>query len=162
MPDPTKFSYIKQSGNLACGPTCLRMIAQHYGKIHSENCLRRLIGKPQGRFSVLDLSKAASKIGFIAHGMKITFKQLCEVTLPCIVHWNDNHFVVVYKIDRLPTTDFGTFTTEEISKYLIQVADPAHGMLGFSKNGFEKGWFKIKELNMGIALVLKPDPKAKF
>lgn len=159
------FPHFKQVGNSDCGPTCLRMVAHYYGKMLSEDSLRNIIGKPRGKFSALDLSKSASNIGLVMQGMKITFEQLCQENLPCIVHWNENHFVVVYKIRRVPSaTRSKTFQKPKYSKYIINVADPADGLLSYSKYRFMKGWLndKVKDLNIGIALLIRPDPKAKI
>lgn len=83
-----------------CGPTCLRIIAKYYGKNYSLQTLREKCHVSREGVSLLGISDAAETIGFRTIGVKISFRQLCEdARLPCIVHWNQKHFVVVYKIE---------------------------------------------------------------
>lgn len=84
-----------------CGPSCLRMVARFYGKRFSLQHLRGLSHITREGVSMLGISDAAEAIGFRTQGVKLTWKQLCdEVSLPCIVHWRQNHFVVVYDIRK--------------------------------------------------------------
>ena len=82
-----------------CGPTCLRIIAKHYGKTIPLQQIRNLSETTREGSSLLGLSDAAENLGFRSLGVQIDFKTLVEeVPLPCIVHWNKQHFVVVYDI----------------------------------------------------------------
>ncbi len=82
-----------------CGPTCLRIIAAHYGRDIPIQTLRELSYTSHEGTSLLGLSNAAEALGFHSAGVKLSWEQLCdEAPLPCIVHWNQKHFVVVYKI----------------------------------------------------------------
>ena len=83
-----------------CGPTCLRIIAKHYGKSFSLQRLRETAGINREGVSLLGLSDAAEKIGFRSSSCRINTDQLTELELPAILHWNQNHFVVLYKINR--------------------------------------------------------------
>lgn len=84
-----------------CGPTCLKIIAKHYGKNYSLDELRQKSFITRQGVSLLGISDAAESIGFKTIGAKISFEKfLNDVPLPCIVHWNQNHFVVVYKIKK--------------------------------------------------------------
>ncbi len=94
-----------------CGPTCLRMIAKYHGKHYNAETLRQKAGYTKARVSLWGISDTAEKIGFRTKGMKVSLTQLEEVNLPCILHWHQNHFVVVYSI----------------SKNKIKIADPAKG-----------------------------------
>lgn len=77
--------------------------------------------KPRG-VSLLGISDAAEKIGFRTIGVKINFEQLCnEASLPCIVHWNQCHFVVVYKVEKKKNETY------------IYISDPASGLLKYKK-----------------------------
>lgn len=84
-----------------CGPSCLRMISKYYGKSYSLQTLRDKCYISREGVSMLGISEAAESLGFKTMGVKISFEQLVEeVQLPCILHWNQNHFVVCYKIKK--------------------------------------------------------------
>jgi len=126
-----------------CGAVCLRMVAKHYGKSYSLAYLRNLCRISREGVSLLGISDAAETIGLNPVGVKISFEQLCnEISLPCIVHWEQRHFVVVYKMLRRRG---GTF---------ICVSDPAVGFIKYSAEEFKKHW--IENNDKGIALLLEP------
>ena len=127
-----------------CGPTCLRMIAKHYGKNFSLQRLREISGINREGVSLLGISEAAEKIGFRTMGSRLTTEQLSELELPAILHWNQNHFVVLYKIKR--------------GKYYI--ADPGKGLIEFTLDELKQRWISAsaEDLNFGIALILSPTP----
>ncbi|NDK18095.1 MAG: peptidase [Flavobacteriales bacterium CG03_land_8_20_14_0_80_35_15] len=89
-----------QSDFKDCGPTCIKIIAKHYGKIISIQKLREISETTREGSSLFGLSEAAEKIGFHTLGVQISYEKLLEVPLPCIVHWNKNHFAVLYKIKK--------------------------------------------------------------
>ncbi len=92
------FPNYRQLDQKDCGPTCLKIIAKHYGKIISLSQLRDLCGLNREGVSFQDLSHAAESIGLRTLALEVTLVQLQEkLPLPCIVHWQANHFVVVYK-----------------------------------------------------------------
>ena len=120
-------SYL-QLDSMDCGPTCLRMIAKFYGKSYSLQALRDKCHITREGVSMLGISDAAESIGFRTTGVKLTWNQLKEeMPLPCIAHWNQKHFVVVYAIDKKGT---------------VTVADPAAGILKYSVNDFLKCWLQ--------------------
>lgn len=111
------FPFFHQHDAMDCGPACLRMIAKYYGRHYTLEGLRQRCHISREGVSLLGISSAAEEIGFKTIGVHLPFSQLKdEVPLPCIVHWRQNHFVVVYKIKR------GT----------VYVADPASGLLKYS------------------------------
>jgi ATP-binding cassette subfamily B protein len=137
----SSFPIYRQAEHMDCGPTCLRMIAKHYGKSISLADLRQLTETTRIGSSLFGLSEAAEKIGFRTLGTKVTYEQLKEdAVLPCIAHWNQNHFVVIYKI----------------RKDTIYVVDPAHGPLTYTKEEFLKSW--QSDTNDGVLLMLEPGP----
>tara|TARA_B100000508_G_scaffold75230_1_gene58673 strand:+ start:147270 stop:148232 length:963 start_codon:yes stop_codon:yes gene_type:complete len=144
-----KFPFYRQPDHMDCGPTCLRMIAKHYGRVVSLQKLRSLSETTREGSGLNYIASAAENIGFRSLGVKIDFKMLQEdAPLPCIVHWRQNHFVVVYKI----------------TKSKVFVADPAHGMLQYSHSEFIENWIgknATKSTEEGIALLLEPSPKLK-
>lgn len=129
-----------------CGPTCLRMIARHYGKHYNTGTLRQTGGFSKRGVSMLGIGETAEKIGFRSRGVKLIYEQLQEVTLPCILHWNQNHFVVLLSQ----------------SGHKIKVADPAKGMLTYTRQEFLNYWYSSANENgerYGIALLLEPSPR---
>ena len=84
-----------------CGPSCLCMIAKFYGKSYTLQSLRSRSFITRSGVSMLGISEAAESIGFRTRGYRLTWEQLRdEVPLPCIVHWNQRHFVVVYRVKK--------------------------------------------------------------
>ncbi|HAF28700.1 MAG TPA: ABC transporter ATP-binding protein [Bacteroidales bacterium] len=149
------FPNYKQLDAMDCGPTCLRMIAKHYGKSYSLQNLRDKSYITREGVSMLGISDAAEAIGFRSMGVRITFDQLVnEAPLPCVAHWNQNHFVVVYKIKKISPNPFrkgGVF---------VYVSDPARGLIKFTKEEFENAWANTKEdgEEKGLCLLLEPTP----
>ncbi|MFC6096429.1 peptidase domain-containing ABC transporter [Flavobacterium qiangtangense] len=141
----SKFKIFLQADSKDCGPTCLKMIANHYGKLVDIQKLRDLSETTREGSNLLTLSAAAEKIGFSAAGVKLGLDKLEEAQLPCILHWNDNHYVVLYKISR----------------GLYHIADPAHGLMRYSKNEFVKFWTgkEPNESLNGVALLLEKSPE---
>ncbi|MEP7143444.1 MAG: peptidase domain-containing ABC transporter [Ferruginibacter sp.] len=137
-----------QLDQMDCGPTCLRMIAKHYGKNYSLERLRNISSITREGVSLLGISEAAEKIGFKTMAASVNFEQLDkEVSLPCIVHWNQNHFVVV------PPQNYAIRNPE--AKLLI--ADPAHGLVKVERETFLKNWIS-KTNKQGIVLMFEPTP----
>lgn len=142
-----KFPFYKQPDAKDCGPTCLRIIAKHYGKSIALQTIRNLSETTREGSSLLGLSDAAEKLGFRSLGVKIDFETLVEeVPLPCVVHWNKQHFVVVY----------------DIKKNKIQISDPAYGLITYNEKDFIKHWIGEgagAQTEEGIALLLEPTPE---
>jgi ATP-binding cassette subfamily B protein len=139
------FPSYKQLDAMDCGPTCLRIVAKYYGKTYSLETLREKAFATREGVSLLSISNAAEQIGFRTRGVRISYDTLMASSqLPCIVHWNQNHFVVVYKI----TENF------------VWVSDPAHGLLKYSRDDFMKRWAsdKLDDVPVGVALLLEPSP----
>lgn len=123
------FPVYKQLDQMDCGPTCLRMVAKFYGRNYSTSELRNKSFITREGVSLLGISDAAEAIGFRTIGVKIPFNKLVdEALLPCIVHWYQRHFVVVYKISKTPFS-FWRRAGDEVK---IFVADPAAGLIAFT------------------------------
>lgn len=148
------FPYYHQLDAMDCGPTCLRMVAKHYGKHYSLETLRQKSFIGREGVSMLGISTAAESIGFRTIGVHISFQQLAEAPLPCIVHWKQNHFVVVYGIDA---KTHGRASQPDGTVY---VADPAQGLVKFTVQEFLSGWLSTKTEGQdeGVALLLEPTP----
>jgi len=141
------FPFYNQPDKMDCGPTCLRMLAKFYGRSISLSKLRKLSETTREGSSLKNIADSAEKIGFRTLGVKVNFNKLNnEAPLPCIVHWNQEHFVVVYKI----------------KKEKVFVADPAHGLLEYDSQDFIKSWIgnnASENTEEGIALFVEPTPR---
>ncbi len=140
-----KFPIYKQTESKDCGPTCIKIIAKHYGKVINTQKLRELSETTRIGSSLLGLSEAAENIGFRTLSIQLPFRNLVDAPMPFIAHWNKNHFIVVYKIE----------------KNLVYVSDPSIGLLTYSKEEFIKSWIgnnADENTEEGIALMVEPTP----
>lgn len=145
-----KFPFYKQADIKDCGPTCLKIVAKHYGKNLDIQYLREISQTTRGGSNLLSLSEAAEKIGFRTLGVKISLENLLEVPLPCILHWNKQHYVVLYDIK---------VKRSKITKVLI--SDPAFGLIEYTIEEFLKFWIgnnANEATEEGIALLLEATP----
>jgi ATP-binding cassette subfamily B protein len=126
------------------------MIAKHYGRSYTLQNLREKCFITREGVSMLGISDAAESIGMHTQGVRITFEQLVkDALLPCILHWNQNHFVVCYGIKKKKKED-----------YIIKIADPAGQKYDMTKDEFLKCWISSKSEghDTGTALLLAPSP----
>ncbi len=140
-----KFQFYKQLDTMDCGATCLRMIARHYDRYYSLEYLRTLTHQSIEGTSLLGISDAAEHIGMHTVGARLSFSRLIDdIPLPCIVHWRNDHFVVVIKANNKSVT----------------IADPASGIHKLSKEAFLEGWVGSSSAYdvEGIALLMEPRP----
>jgi ATP-binding cassette subfamily B protein len=133
------FPFYKQYDAMDCGPACLRMVAKHYGRTYSFQYLRDKSYVSREGASLLGLRDAADSIGMAAKCVLVSLEYLtCDAKLPCIVHWDSDHFVVVYKSKNDQ----------------IYVADPAYGKARYKKDLFLSHWGAADD--EGYALLLEP------
>lgn len=131
---------IKQTDMMSCGPTCLAMVSKYYGRSFRQDFIETLCAIGKQGVSLFNLSQAAEKIGFRTLGVKLTTEQLLEQgDKPCILHWDNQHFVVAYKSKK--------------NKFTI--ADPQHGKTTIDQNHLKKHWVKNTD-QQGFALLLEP------
>lgn len=148
------FSLYQQHDQMDCGPTCLRMIAKHYGSSQALQTLRDRSGISREGVSLLGISEAAESIGFRTMGVRLSLEQLLhQAPLPCVVHWEQNHFVVVYRAKK---KWFG----KAPHAHTLSVADPSRGLLTLSEAEFLEGWVGSGPAPnpVGVALLLEPTP----
>ncbi len=140
------FPFFRQHDAMDCGPTCLRMIAQYHGQSYSLAYLRERSYLSRDGVSLLGISEAAENIGLRTMAVKIPYVSnsqnsgLLDAPLPCIVHWQQRHFIVVHKV----------------TKNHVWVADPADGAYKIPRSAFETSWLSDK--GEGIALLVQPTP----
>jgi ATP-binding cassette, subfamily B, bacterial len=138
-----EFPYFRQLDYRDCGPTCLRMIAKHYGKTFSREFLRDKASITKTGVTMAGIAEAAEAIEMRTLGMRISLESLvAEAPTPFIVPWRQKHFVVVYKT----------------SKTKIYVADPAQGLLIYSHEDFKKAWTNTTD-DTGFVLLLEASPQ---
>ena len=142
------FTFYRQLDAMDCGPSCLRMVAAHYGRQYSLQFLRERSYIDREGVSLRGIAEAAEQIGFTTVAVKMPFDSddpeaaaLTHAPLPAIVHWKQRHFVVVYRF----------------RKKHVWIADPAKGLLKLSQREFLDGWQSDGE--EGIALLLEPTPE---
>ena len=135
---------IRQRDSMQCGIACLAMVCRYYGRKHSLDTISRICFATNEGVSLLGISQAAKRLGFRTVCGRIATEQLADTALPCILHWNQNHFVVLYKV------------AHDGRKYYV--ADPGKGKVRYSKEEFERHWVSMRSDggNKGIAMFLTP------
>ena len=154
----SKFKIFKQLNSMDCGPTCLRMIANYYGKHFNIERLRNSAGFNKEGVTLLGISDAAEKLGFRTRGVQLTLDQILnDAKLPCILHWEQNHFVVLLPKSLFFRNSFISF----LKNKKIKVADPASGILAYTIEDFTNKWttdINENSASIGTALLLEPTP----
>ena len=138
-----KYPFILQHDSMQCGVACLAMICRYYGKEYSLESLSHICGISNKGVSLLGISKAAQNLGFTTMAGYVSLGKLKEAQFPCILHWNQNHFVVLYRVKK--------------DEYYV--ADPSKGVLIYTKKDFQKYWLTTQESgeDVGIAMFLQPN-----
>ena len=128
---------------MSCGVTCIRMICAYYGRNFSQDNLSKICFATTEGVSLLGIRDAAVKIGFYTISGRLTIDELSSATLPCILHWNQNHFVVLYKVKK---------------GRKFYVADPGKGLISYTIGEFKQHWIEVGqgEGEKGIAMFLEP------
>jgi len=144
-----RFHHDTQLDTMDCGPTCLRMVARYYGRTYSLETLRQRSEYTRIGVSMFGISNAAESIGLRTLGAKLSFEELCEASYPCIVHWNQRHFVVVYDIKK------------KRGGHRVYVADPASKNITYTEDEFKQCWISHKNEGepKGVVLLLEPSPE---
>lgn len=125
-----------------CGPACLMTISRFYGRELNVHQVRAFTQLGKEGVNLLGISEAAEKLGFKTLSVKLDFDSLIkDAPLPCIVHWNQNHFIVV---------------SPKSTRRVVVVSDPAHGIIKYSKSEFCSKWLASDAGSKGIALLLEP------
>lgn len=148
-----KFPVVLQHDMMDCGPSCLSMIIKYYERSYPLQYLRELTYANRNGISMLGIADAAEVVGLKTLGIRTSFEKLTEkAILPCIIHWRQDHFVVVYKIKakKTPSGYKGT----------VYIADPAFGLVEYSVDEFVEAWIstKVDGKDKGMMLMLTPTP----
>ena len=133
---------------MECGATCLRMICQYYGKNYSAETAQQICVVTRKGVSLLSMSDAAEYWGFRTVCGRISLeKMVSQRPFPCILHWNQDHFVVLYEVKK-----------KRNGKYVFYVADPAKDLLKLDEEAFKEGWLSTQSHGeeKGILMALQP------
>ncbi len=145
-----RFPHCQQLNLMDCGPACLKMVAEHYGRHYSLETLRNRSFITREGVSMLGISDAAESIGLRSTGIRTTLDKLTKAnSTPCIMHWRQNHFVVLYGIHK------------RLGKLKYLIADPASQKLAYSRDEVEKCWANSESNGekCGTLLLLQPSPE---
>lgn len=147
----TKFPLYFQHDSMQCGIACLQMICKYYGREYTLVQLSELCFATAEGVSILGISQAACKVGLHTICGRSTTKQLEKIELPCILHWNQTHFVVLYKIRK------------QRNRNLYYIADPGKGKVVYTEKEFKDNWLSTqsKGEEKGVAMFLNPTPAFK-
>lgn len=138
-----KFPLHIQRDSMQCGATCLQMIAEYYGIKYSYSFIDEICHPTIDGVSLNAISQAAETIGFKPISGLMSVNSLTNNILPCILHWNQNHFVVLYKVKNNNS---------------FFIADPSKGLLKYSMQELKEHWICTTSNNIekGVALILEP------
>ena len=139
------FKVERQHDCMQCGIACLQMICNYYGKEYSLDSLSKICFATTEGVSMLGISETATSLGFHVVNVKCTVKTLTEVSLPSILHWNQNHFVVLYRVKN---------------EKKFYIADPGKGLVTYSLEELKKHWISTNSngQDKGIAMFLETTP----
>ncbi|MDP3944792.1 MAG: peptidase domain-containing ABC transporter [Lutibacter sp.] len=148
------FKLFEQHDQMDCGPACVKMIAHHFGKNYTLDTLRNYCSISHDGVSLLGISDALENIGFKTIGGKLTIGQLInDAPLPCVIHWEQNHFVVLYQIK-----DKNIFR----SKTQFHIADPGSSLKKYNEKEFKEYWLSTQSNNEEKGVVLLAEPTHEF
>ena len=137
----SRFPSYRQLDQMDCGPICLKIVGEHFGREYHLDHLRQISSISKGGVSLAGLSNALTEMGIQSVGVIASLNEVKEeMPLPAIAHWRGNHFVVIYRCGR---------------KFLY-LSDPAIGLLKLSYQEFMDGWCQAGS-NQGILLLLEPN-----
>ena len=146
-----QFKFYRQHDAMDCGPTCLKMVARHYGRTLDLEYLRSICYLNSEGVSMLSISEAAEQIGLKTLMLKTSYQYLVDnVPLPCILHWNQNHFVVL--LDVQPAGLLGRLRGQQER---IVIGDPGHGVVTIDRASFMRGWASSAD-QRGVLLAVEP------
>lgn len=131
---------------MQCGVACLTMVCRYYGAACTLSQMEEHCHATTEGVSLRGMSQAATELGFETASVRLSPDELSQSPLPAILHWNQNHFVVLYRIDR---------------RGRYHIADPGKGLLTYSRDEFMRRWASTRsgDEDRGIALLLQPGPR---
>ena len=143
-----KIQFIKQYDSMQCGAACLFMVCRHYGMRISFNEIDNLCVPTKEGMSMLGIKESAQRLGFECSALKAPLAILSKIQLPCLLHWDQKHFVVLYGLDKKGKT--------------FKIADPGKGLISYSKKEFEDHWISSVNRGEGCGIVMELTPTENF
>ena len=143
-----RFKIIKQKDSMQCGIACLSSICLYYGKKYSLTFLDKLCHSTSEGISLKAIVDGANKLGLNTRTGLISADYFCEKDMPCILHWDQNHFVVLYKISK--------------SRKYFYIADPGRGLMKFTQQELYHHWICTKSNGEEKGIVMFLNPTEKF
>ncbi|MBD5309975.1 MAG: peptidase domain-containing ABC transporter [Bacteroides sp.] len=139
--------FVKQRDAMQCGVAALTMVCRHFGARYSLDFVSKFCHATTEGVSLKGISDAAERLGLETCGARVSPSQLAAAPLPAILHWNQNHFVVLRKVSR--------------SGRRFHIADPGKGLYSLSESEFRQHWISTSRdgKEMGVALFLEPTEK---
>ena len=119
-----RFPHVYQLDEMDCGAACLAMVTRHFGRAVSLGHVRDAVGTGPEGTSLLGITHGAQAVGLAARSIKASKSRLAEMPLPAVVHWDGNHWVVLYDVDAKR----------------VRIADPAVGIRRMRREQFEEKW----------------------
>lgn len=144
-----RFPFYKQHDAMQCGITCLQMICSFWGKYYTLEELSKICHANNEGVSLLGISEAASKLNIYNTCGKVSINQIVDSELPCIIFWNQNHFVVLYRVKK-----------SRNGRFIFYIADPGRGLLRYEEEEFKLHWISTRSNgeDKGIAMFLQATP----
>lgn len=142
------FPFVKQLDSMQCGIACISMICRFYGRNVDISELEGICHATTEGVSMHGIVDAAHKLGLETFVALASIDKLSDINLPCILHWNQNHFVVLYKISKKGKS--------------FHVADPGKGLVIYSADEFKKHWISSSSEGEGTGIVALLNPKSSF
>lgn len=134
-----------QKDSMQCGIACLQMVCKYFGREYSMDSLSKLCFATTEGVSMLGINEAANILGLHTTCVRAATSIFSKAPLPCVLHWNQNHFVVLYKVKN--------------GKEFC-IADPGKGLVTYSLEEFKKHWISTRsnDEDNGIAMFLETTP----
>jgi ABC-type bacteriocin/lantibiotic exporter with double-glycine peptidase domain/CRP-like cAMP-binding protein len=130
-----KLPHVHQLDEMDCGAACLAMVTRYFGKTVSLPLIRELVHTSTDGTSLLGIARGAEELGLATRTLRVSKSRLDRLPLPAVVHWEGNHWVVLYRVGQRD----------------VRVGDPARGVRRLPRSEFEQKW-------SGYAAVFEPTP----
>ena len=140
-----KIHHVRQHDSMECGIFCLSMVCKIFDREYNTSELYKICKATKEGVSLKAITETAQTIGLASVSVRISVKELMTHKLCSILHWNQNHFVVLYKVKKGKT---------------FYIADPAKGLVKYYLEEFKKHWVSTQSggEEKGIAMFLEPTP----
>ncbi|MEA2686428.1 MAG: ATP-binding cassette, subfamily bacterial HlyB/CyaB [Actinomycetota bacterium] len=119
-----RFPLLWQIDEADCGAACLAMVCRSFGRRVSLAAVRKAVATGVEGTSLRGIARGASELGLAARTVKASKRNVAEMPLPAVVHWEGDHWVVLY----------------DVSASHVRIADPALGLRRLPRAEFDESW----------------------